>query len=121
MQAGFQEFCVSMAYRLAAVTPGARSDPFFIDRKVSHFMNGVDHPDNYRKHVVEVEKKRREEAEEKAKLERMAALSGSMVLRAEELGDGGTTGVEVVGRMVGVIIERKRSRRKRGPLVQVAA
>ena len=58
----YQEHCVNMATRLAAVAPGAKSDPFFVARKVTHFLNGVENPDAYGAYVRDAEK-RREAAE----------------------------------------------------------
>lgn len=67
MQPGFHAYCVKMAQRIAAITPGARSDPFFINRLISHFLNGVDDPEKYRGWVKDVEQSKAAQAEREAK------------------------------------------------------
>lgn len=75
MQAGYYDLCVNMAQRLKAVQPGARSDPFFVDRTVTHFLNGVDDPHKHREEVLKVEKRWAAEREAADKAEReIAAL-----------------------------------------------
>lgn len=45
------ELCSETARRLKAVTPGARSDPFFVARMALHLGNGAEDLSAHRKHL----------------------------------------------------------------------
>lgn len=79
---GFKTYCVKMANRIAAITPGARTDPFFINRLISHFLNGVDDPENHRSHVVAIEKARIETRTEELRLADPSARIEELVKQA---------------------------------------